>query len=337
MYFFSIFNTLADLAMMWLFISATRPDDKIHPLATLVACSTGPYFFNLYPTIMNSAVFGLDIQELRDVKETLRTFEVIYIRDANFKSIMLGTYTFFVVFAGLLMSSTLFRSAKRGLKITRCELSLRTGVPCAVGIIFCMAFYNKMFDVYGHKFSPNCPLSVLILGHFFFVVSLVYGMFVLRKIKDPGEIQLESIRNFHSLYIFGLIISVPLCFMEFQMFSFRAHRFMFSDYESFVRLIFFASILLLEPYNSRFRFRERFYHRTGPEVGICPAPSSAAAPVSVEARPLPKKINLDDMPPNYENSAPPNYESARNLPTSWTITPPSKEYTGVQMTPVETK
>lgn len=77
-----------------------------------------------------------------------------------------------------------------------------------------MAFYNKAFDVYDSKFFPNAPFSILLMGHLLFVLTLIWGMISVRKIKEPTENQLEAIRNFNSLYIFGLIMSVPLCFME---------------------------------------------------------------------------------------------------------------------------
>lgn len=59
---------------------------------------------------------------------------------------------------------------------------------------------------------------------------------------------------------------------------------MFSDYESFIRIIFFFSLLLLEPYNSRLRFRERFY-RTGAESPVAPSPHTVQTVQS-----LPSKI-----------------------------------------------
>uniref|UniRef100_A0A8R1DFY5 Uncharacterized protein n=2 Tax=Caenorhabditis japonica TaxID=281687 RepID=A0A8R1DFY5_CAEJA len=300
-------NTFADLAMMWLFVSSTRPDDRLHPLAAVVACSTGPYFFNMYPTIMNTALFGLDVSDLKDVKQALRTFEEIYTRDSTFKSIMLGAYTFFIVFAGLLIASGLLRCVRQDRRMTKCEISVRTGVPCAAGFILCMAFYNKYFDVFHSQLFPNGPMSILIIGHIMLIVCLIYGVFATRKIKDP------------SIHIIAL----------------HRHRFMFSEFESLVRLIFFASIILLEPYRSRFRFRERFYRTTTRECSIVPD----SAPVQVVAQPEPKKINLDDMPPNYENMYPPTYDAAQTLPTTWTITPPSRQYYGVpvEMTPVETK
>lgn len=129
------------------------------------------------------------------------------------------------------------------------------------------------------------------------------------------------------------------------MFSTHSSRFLFSDYDCFVRLVFLAAVLLLEPFNSRFRFRERFY-RTAHESPIAPAPDAVQV-----VKPLPRKMvetivnsnfitvvfqNIDEMTPNYGN-APPAYDDAQSLPTSWTITPPSKEYTGAQMTPVEAK
>ena len=74
------------------------------------------------------------------------------------------------------------------------------------------------------------------------------------------------------------------------MFSSHSPRFMFSEYESFVRLIFLASILLLEPFNSRFRFRERFY-RTTHESPIGPAPEAVQVVKSI-----PKKmVNRSDF------------------------------------------
>uniref|UniRef100_A0A1I7T964 G protein-coupled receptor n=2 Tax=Caenorhabditis tropicalis TaxID=1561998 RepID=A0A1I7T964_9PELO len=331
MYLFSIINIFADLAIFWLHVSVTRNEDREHPLAALVSCSTAPYFFNLFPTIMNSALFGVDVSKVKDIKEAMKTFDYIIFRDSVFKSIMLCSFVFVVVWGGCLMATGLVCCIKKDRKMSRCELTMRTGVCCASAIIFSMAFYNGAFDVHDKlKYAPNFPFLLLNIGHLFFIFALLYGSVKIRHLTDPSEDQAEAIRQFQSLQIFGLIVSVPLCYMEFQMFSSHSPRFMFSEYESFVRLIFLASILLLEPYNSRFRFRERFY-RTTHESPIGPTPIGIQIVKS-----LPRKSDMDDMPPNYE-SAPPAYETARNLPSTWTITPPSKEYTGAQITPVEAK
>uniref|UniRef100_A0A8R1IVT2 Uncharacterized protein n=1 Tax=Caenorhabditis japonica TaxID=281687 RepID=A0A8R1IVT2_CAEJA len=214
---------------------------------------------------------------------------------------MLGAYTFFIVFAALLIASGLLRCVRQDRRMTKCELSLvkcpefpivrryfrvRTGVPCAAGLILCMAFYNKYFDVFHSQLFPNGPMSILIIGHIMLIVCLIYGVFATRRIKDPSDNQKEAIRSFNSLYIFAFIITVPLGFMEFHIIVLHRHRFMFSDFESCVRLIFFASILLLEPYRSRFRFRERFYRTTTRECSIVPE----SAPVQIVAQPEPKKI-----------------------------------------------
>ncbi|CAL2037102.1 unnamed protein product [Caenorhabditis brenneri] len=333
MHLFSFINIFADLAIFWLHLSVTRTDDRDHPLASLVSCSTAPYFFNLFPTIMNFALFGIDIHQVKDIGEAIKMFDFIIFRNSVFKSIMLCSFIFVVVWGGFLMASGLVCCIKRDRRMTRCELTMRTGISCAVAIIFSMAFYNGAFDIHDKmKYTPNFPFLLLNIGHLFFILTLVYGAMKIKNIDDPTDNQADAIRQLQSLQIFGLIVSVPLCYMEFQMFSSHSPRFMFSDYESFVRLIFLAAILLLEPYNSRFRFRERFYRTTSHESPVAPAPEAVQVVKS-----LPKKMNIDDMPPQYQSSAPPAYETARNLPASWTISPSSKEYTGAQITPVETK
>ncbi|CAO4370213.1 unnamed protein product [Caenorhabditis nigoni] len=333
MYFFSLINIFADLAIFWLHISVTHNDDREHPLAVLVSYSTAPYFFNLFPVIMNSALFGLDVSRLKDAKEALHTFDYIFFRDSVFKSIMLCSFVMLIVWGGFLMASGLVCCIKRDRRMSRCELAMRVGASCAVAMIFSISFYNGMFDVHDKvKHMPNLPFVFLLFGHFVFLVTLLYGICKVKYMNDPSSDQAEAIRQFHSLQVFAMIISVPLAYMEFQMLVSHAPRFMFSEYESFVRLIFFASILLLEPFNSRFRFRERFYRTTVHEYPVGPAPEAIQV-----VKPLPQKMALDMPPPNYESSSPPAYETARNLPTTWTITPQSKEYTGAQITPVETK
>ncbi|EFP09548.1 CRE-XBX-5 protein [Caenorhabditis remanei] len=331
MYLFSILNTFADLAIFWLHVSVTRNEDREHPLALFVSYSTAPYFFNLFPIIMNSALFGVDISQMKDIKEAMKTFDYIFFRDSVFKSLMLCSYIFLVIWGGVLMACGLICCIKRDRRMSKCELTMRIGIPCALGLIFSMSFYNGIFDIHDKmRHIANIPFLFLHIGHFLFILTLLYGAMTIKNINDPSADQSDAIRQFQSLQIFGIIVSVPLCYMEFQMFSSHSPRFMFSEYESFVRLIFLASVLLLEPFNSRFRFRERFY-RTTHESPIGPAPEAVQVVKSI-----PKKMNIDDMPPNYEN-APPAYESAQDLPTTWTITPPSKEYTGAQITPVEAK
>ncbi|CAA88881.2 X-BoX promoter element regulated [Caenorhabditis elegans] len=331
MYFYSIINIFADIAIFWLHASVARNEDKDHPLAQYVTYSAAPYFFNLFPTIMNSALFGLDISHLTDITQALKTFDYIILRDSTFKSIMLCTFIFMIVWSGVLIAGGLICCVSRDRRMSRCELTMRTGIPSAVGMIFSMAFYNGAFDVHEKmRFVPNYPFLMLNLGHLMFIFALAWGTMKIKNLTEPTDNQAEAIRQFQSLQIFGLITSVPMLYMQFQMFSTHSSRFLFSDYDCFVRLVFLAAVLLLEPFNSRFRFRERFY-RTAHESPIAPAPDAVQV-----VKPLPRKMNIDEMTPNYGN-APPAYDDAQSLPTSWTITPPSKEYTGAQMTPVEAK
>ena len=92
---------------------------------------------------------------------------------------------------------------------------MRIGIPCALGLIFSMSFYNGIFDIHDKmRHIANIPFLFLHIGHFLFILTLLYGAMTIKNINDPSADQSDAIRQFQSLQIFGIIVSVPLCYME---------------------------------------------------------------------------------------------------------------------------
>ncbi|CAI5446102.1 unnamed protein product [Caenorhabditis angaria] len=347
MHLFTIVNTLADLAMMWLLMCNVRDTDRSHPLATYVTFMAAPYYAKLYPMIQRSTTFSINPIYDQHYKENFNAYELMYLRDRTYESIMLASTFFVMLIGGTCCIEGILKSIRDDKPLTTCQIRTRLIIPLALGLFLSMALYNGVITMRMNtklvEPIPNMPLfCIFVFASVCLSIAMIVGSLGLRKMtSDISEHQQTMIRCFTSFQTFFMISAVPIFFIIYQMIPQYGHiKFWFSDMENFVRLIFLAAIMCLEPFATRLRVRQTFYRTGVTEISNDTTVQPSVIITQPQAPPMPNK-SVTPPPPVYEQSGPcPSYELASrqmNGPnwTGATISELDVQFKKAPLTPIE--